>query len=252
MLGYLKGFINRVKNVISSTQRSLSRREARGPNSANTHSATVPQETKSNPEDLPSNEMEALERHESFFRWYMTFLRDELISTASYQRHITAIKALHTTLKIVKLTSGTDDCLDVKTITTVFTDPTWVRLIMDLIMDPFDDVRETATMILQMLPQDVILTHVELGANSSILLSTLREFCTRATNLAGKTSRADHGNGAARAQGLLCSWLSSQDARVALILATLDRLEAKLSRADQSLGQAVVEDSVHVDFAALG
>jgi len=256
MLGYSRILISRVKNAIILAKKSLARLAEGNPDPVSTtNTATETGKNELNSEGLSSHEIEqveVLERHESFITWYLAFLKDELIPTASYQRHITALRALYSALRVDKRTSGLDQSIDSNVMAMVFTDFTWVRIMLDLVMDPFDDVRETATAILQMPLQRITSAPAGPDTNSSILLSELRQFCTRAIALAGRTGRADHGNGAARAQGLLCSWVGAHNERVALVVDALDRLEAKLSRADQDLGHAVIEDSVHEDFAALG
>lgn len=257
-LSYCRVLMSRVKNVISVTKTGVFGPAAKRQGSSSADIVSTPAKGEPDTEGPPSSEkeqmeqMETLRRHESFLRWYFSFIQGELIPTASYQRHITALRSLHYTFKVVKDATGSKEITDENMIAMVFPDPTWVRLMLDLVMDPFDHVRETAVAILQMIPQDIIAQHVGDGASSPTLLSTLREFCTRAMSLADRTSRADHSNGAARAQGLLCSWQSTQDARVTLILEALDRLEAKLARADRDLGHAAIQDSVHLDFAALG
>lgn len=258
MLGYSGELISRVKNVIAVAKRSLSKPAAKEQGRQDACGKPIPVSEKkkpTNPEIFLGDEKEAreiLERHETFLSWYMAFLQGELTPTASYQRHITALKALLLLLRPGKRTIAVEEAFDTNTIAVLCTDPAWIRLILDLIMDPFDDVREAATIILQMVPQDLILAHVDFGGSRYIFLDLLREFCARATGLASRTGRADHGNGAARSQGLLCSWLSTPDLRIALILETLGRLEGKLARAEQDLGHAATEDSVHFDFAALG
>ncbi|KAK2070621.1 hypothetical protein P8C59_005100 [Phyllachora maydis] len=128
---------------------------------------------------------------------------------------------------------------------------TWTRLVLDLVMDPFTDVRETAVTVLSMLPAGLVTTQQRnLGAPYT-LHCVLEEMCARAQDLATQTGRADYGDGAARAHGLLCAWTEDQGQKVALVSTVLQRLEYKISEAESDLGHAAVEKPVHGDFASL-
>lgn len=255
----IKDLINRVKYVIAVAKRSLAKIEAKPlPKTGKGGPATATEKKKKYPENLITDAKEAeavLRRHSSFLRWYIEFLKGELIPTSSYQRHIAALKAFSPVLKLGKHASASDEELDTDTARTVFTDTTCIRLLLDLLMDPFDDVRETAMEILLLVPQDLISGRISSNhddGRNDTLLDTLRLFCSRATKLASRTGRADHGNGAARAQGLLCCWLNTRDAQISLVSSSLETLEGKLAKAKGDLGHAAVNDSVHGDFASLG
>jgi hypothetical protein len=258
-LAMTKDLVNRVKYVIAVAKRSLAKLEAKPqPKLSAGQPTKAAGEKKKYPENLITDEKEAkavLDRHSSFLKWYIEFLKGELIPTSSYQRHIAALKAFSPVLKLGKHASASDEALDTDTARTIFTDTTCMRLLLDLLMDPFDDVRETAMEILLLVPQDIIserLPYKHDDGREQTLLDTLRLFCTRATKLASRTGRADHGNGAARAQGLLCSWLAARDAQISLVSSSLETLERKLAKAKNDLGHAAVNDSVHGDFASLG
>ena len=253
-LAMTKDLINRVKYVIAMATRSISKLDAKAQRKIGEPQAlNASEQKKKYPENLITDKTEAravLDRHTSFLAWYIEFIKGELIPTASYQRHISGLKAFWPVLKLGKHASVSDDALDTETARTIFTDTTCIRLLLDLLMDPFDDVRETAMEILLLVPQDIITERLSCGEQT--LLKTLGLFCTRATKLASRTGRADHGNGAARAQGLLCSWLSNRDVQLGLVSSSLETLENKLEKAKHDLGHAAVNDSVHGDFASLG
>lgn len=258
-LAMTKDLINRVKYVIIMATRSLAKIDAKPlPKTGQEKPSRTAQKQKKHPDNLITDEKEAkavLYRHTSFLKWYIEFLKGELIPTASYQRHIAGLKALLPVLTLGKHAGDPDDSLDIDMARRIFTDTTCVRLLLDLLMDPFDDVRETAMEILILAPQDIVsgaLPYKYDDGREQTLLETLRMFCTRATKLASRTGRADHGNGAARAQGLMCSWLSTRDMQIALVSSSLETLETKLARAEGDLGHAAVNDSVHGDFASLG
>ncbi|KAJ4391644.1 hypothetical protein N0V93_005263 [Gnomoniopsis smithogilvyi] len=189
---------------------------------------------------------ESLRDHKGFFNWYLTFLLQELVPTASYQRHITALKSL---VNVLKLGAEHPGSIEQR----IYQDSQWLRVILDLIMDPFEDVRETAVGLLMLYPADAVRTKstAQREQSSTRPLDTLIEFCLKAADLASRTSRADHSDGAARSLGLLCAWQETFNERLGLLSKTLDELEEKISLAEKDLGQAVMTVPVHGTFAAV-
>jgi hypothetical protein len=246
VLGYTKNLIKRAKNIITVAQRSLSAHE-----SAASKDGTQSKK-KFGPEVMLKDATEAkdvLERHQGFLRWYTDFLKNELHPTASYQRHITAVRAILLLLQIGKHAGATDDVIDEDIARQISSDITWIRLLLDLLIDPFDDVRDGAMIILSLLSPN---TTPSPEARPSKFILILSQFCQRAGKLADRTGRADHGDGAARAHGLMCSWLSKPDSRIAHLSAILGKLETKISKAEEDLGHAAIENPIHSDFAAIG
>jgi hypothetical protein len=246
VLGHTKNLIKRAKNIITVAQRSLAAHQAAAGDGVN-----PPVKKKFGPEVVIKDASEAKEvlgRHEAFLKWYTGFLKNELLPTASYQRHITAIKAALLLLRVAKHAGATDDAIDGDIAQLMSSDFTWVRLLLDLLLDPFDDVRDGATTLLSLLSPSTVAPN---ATNSSNLLKVLSQFCARAGKLADRTGRADHGDGAARSQGLLCSWLSKPESRLAHLSAILERVEFKISKAEEDLGHAAIERPVHADFAAI-
>ncbi|OAA68244.1 heat repeat protein [Niveomyces insectorum RCEF 264] len=210
-----------------------------------------------------------LAEHEAFLTWYVTFLRGELAPTASYQRHFTALKATSWLLRLRRdVSGGSSDALDLPLARRLFHDGAWIRCVLDLLMDPFDDVRETAASLLVLLPKNLVRAPVFPAARSSnpspfmpssssspshsCLWDVLVEFSRRAELLASRTARADHADGAARCQGLLCSWADGLATQTDAILGrVLDVLEAKIAKAEQDLGTAAVKSPVHGEFASI-
>jgi hypothetical protein len=133
----------------------------------------------------------------------------------------------------------------------VSADPTWIRLVFDLIFDPFDDVRESAVALLSLFPEDVVVSSPVSGGDSPSLLNLLQAFCSRGHDLAIRTGRADHGDGSARSGGLLCSWLGAAKPRIDLLTSVIQRLENKIAAAEKNLGLAAIENPVHGDFASI-
>lgn len=248
VLGHTKNLIKRAKNIITVAQRSLSAPQPTG------DGVRAPPKKKFGPEIAlkdPSQAKEVLDRHTSFLRWYMQFLKCELLPTASYQRHITAVKAALLLLRVGKHAGATDDILDEDIAHLISSDFTWVRLLLDLLLDPFDDVRDSAATLLSLLAPKSGEAGQSREPNSTVLLDVLRSFCLRAGRLADRTGRADHGDGAARSQGLLCSWVGKQDSQLAVLSEILDRIDSKIAKAEKDLGHAAIENPVHADFAAI-
>jgi hypothetical protein len=245
VLGHTKNLIKRAKNIITVAQRSLLAHQSAA------DGAHPPPKKKFGPEVVLKDAVEArkvLEHHEAFLRWYMNFLKNELLPTASYQRHITAVKAALLLLRVGKHAGATDDTIDEDIAQVISSDFTWIRLLLDLLLDPFDDVRDSAATLLSLLPPKTLDAD---GGNPQDLLKVLGEFCTRASKLADRTGRADHGDGAARSQALLCTWLGDQSSKMALLSEILERVETKISKAEEDLGHAAIESPVHADFAAI-
>ncbi|KAL8370390.1 hypothetical protein RB595_000658 [Gaeumannomyces hyphopodioides] len=196
---------------------------------------------------------EALEDHEAFFDWYLGFLLGELVPTASYQRHITALRAVLQVVQSSKDISSESATTGAMSTCRIFLDYSWIRSILDLVVDPFSDVRETAISLLMLAPQAVVKSPVSKGdgQHQTELRDVVREFRIQASALASRTGRADHGDGTARLQGLLCSWATSLDHQLELLNEVINEIEKKLGVAQHDIARAVVEQPVHGDFASI-
>ncbi|KAK2050667.1 hypothetical protein LZ31DRAFT_512065 [Colletotrichum somersetense] len=191
---------------------------------------------------------ESLKQHEEFLAWYIGFLRSELIPTASFQRHFTSLRAVAFILKLeadLAKTWETDD--DERLFFNLF-DDRWTRTLLDLIMDPFDDVRENGTSVLKSLFAD---ERFKCLVGTQGVSHTLEEFLSRAEDIARRTARADHADGVARTNELLFRFYDGRDAQIAHISKLVDLLESKLTLAEADLGNAVLEAPVHGYFASL-
>ena len=241
---------------------------------------------------------ELLQGHASFVEWYIEFLLGELIPTASYQRHITALKAISLLLRsgILKPSARSppvkiSDNATVWPYLVEFFNPMAMRLLLDLLMDPFEDVRSNATSILKLAsPEDFseseqdeesqggvngsqpvgcVQDAADAVQNSLIAtpctsceenfstvrkgksLGLLRDFVEGAKGWSKRTGRADYADGVARSTSLLFSLLSSNTEQTAFLTQLVEDLEAKLSIAEDDLAKAVQEAPVHGTFAAL-
>lgn len=193
-----------------------------------------------------------LEGHISFFRWYTSFLALELVSTATYQRHITALGILehmrHKTPR-TRLTGSQDPrpWIDEVGITKC---PSYtqalVRPLCDLMMDAFEDVRASAAsclfFVLESYPQPWV---AEIDIPQKIYM---------AEQLMRATGRADHADGFARWCRLHCEidplWMWPQGNAQALEHA-LASLQADVKIASPNLRTAVKHSPLHGHVIAL-
>lgn len=230
----------------------------------------------------------ALKSHEDFLQWFLEFLLGELIPTASYQRHITALKAIMLLLKsgilwqdpsqvmILLAESSTSWPLSIKFFTSGA-----VRLLLDLVLDPFEDVRINAASVLKLAPRDCFesgrsLKYVELVCGSLITQDSvaqveqlqtqdlsmgisgrghsyglLKHFISKAADVSKRTGRADYADGLARGYALLFHLLPTTTERLELVNELINDLERKTRIARKDLSRAVSDSPVHGTFAAL-
>lgn len=195
----------------------------------------------------------------AFLRSYINFLQDDLCVTASYQRHITGLKALKLLLE-----SGLDPRADItpaksevetrwKLQVEVFNAPL-LRLLVDLLLDPFEEVRQLALSIINMFPPALVLSCGERNEHSALGLR-LADALARAENLASKTSRADHADTVARLYHILfCAALphhsleESADwwtTKSSVVKTLLTRLEKRLSSSKGLFSGAMREAPLH-------
>ena len=141
---------------------------------------------------IESNDMEvelrqgSYDEHLAFVSWYISFLLEELQPTASYQRHITALSMLNVVLKedVDSSILGVKLPVDGKTrvLSAWMLSQPLLRMVLDLAVNPFDDIRQLAASILEL-----YLCRVEQDLSEPTI--------SRATTLMRKTGRADHADG---------------------------------------------------------
>lgn len=161
--------------------------------------------------------------HSLFSNWYIRFLTSELQPSASYQRHISALKILATLLPIGMNATGPRRLFDPVTIVndtpssihSQFCGSRLLRLLLDLVMDSFDDVRLIASSVLvavlcRMHPWNMnFIPHQTapfMDTNSTALckipLETYNTYINdvlgRAQGIMYLTGRADHADGVGR------------------------------------------------------
>ena len=163
-----------------------------------------------------------LRSHIEFRKRYLLFLIHELRPTASYQSHITALKILHPLFEGESARPAAFSRVSYEALNIL--DETLPRnlchrALYDLLLDPFDDVRQWSARVLELCIQR------DLAAFSSPLVGTLREKpdaieqrgeiiadgpvidteLYMAEKKAEQTGRADHADGVGRLYGLVYS-----------------------------------------------
>lgn len=157
-----------------------------------------------------------LNLHKDFVQWLLQFLSAGLRPGAPYQRHISCLKTL-----LILARSGIDHSIPrqywSKQASSEISWPFYViiftpwlfRSLLDLIMDPFDDVRSLAVTLLEMSSWsgsgfEIYHRNADRSSNSfSHSLPKLVSFISRAEELMLLTGRADHADGVSRAYALL-------------------------------------------------
>ncbi|KAJ5773802.1 Armadillo-like helical [Penicillium paradoxum] len=155
-----------------------------------------------------------------FLRAYLQLLGRDLRLGASYSRHITALKALK-----LLLDSGLDPRIEAnlqksemenlwKVQVEVF-DAQLLRLLIDLLLDPFEEVRQTSLSILSLCPREILLSGLQNTTDQqSSVGMRLTDAIARAENLASNTSRADHADTVARLYHIIfCAALPANSAQ---------------------------------------
>ncbi|OAF99231.1 HEAT repeat protein-like protein [Paraphaeosphaeria sporulosa] len=198
-----------------------------------------------------------------FITWYLSFIEGEIRLDAAYQRRITGLRALMVVLK-----SGVDPRVPHHYLSKgAQSQLHWahglqlanvglIRKLLDMMLDPFDDVRDTSVSILQILFE----TMSEEGKLN--MLSMLPPFIKRAEATMLRTGRADHADGLARAYALYHSCvptsLESREPSSVTVLIKIDiirrlnkQLQETLEIARDDLAEAVNGRPVHGIFAAI-
>ena len=188
---------------------------------------------------------ESIQQHKDFISWYSQFITWELRPTSSYQRHISALRCLSILLRsgvdgsiskvhLSKLASGASAWPFEMSIV----DSGMHRLLLDLLMNSFEEVRQTSASILE-LCTSANGTH----ANSSKdMLDVARE---RAIARMLSSGRADHADGVAYMHGLSYVLATTPQDQQFVLNALLDKTEDMLSVADGDLARAVDKFPLH-------
>lgn len=230
---------------------------------------SVSQKTIKRTDTIDRNAIVTVEDQHSFLQWYVGFLQSELRPTASYQRHISALKALDLLLR-----SGMDKRIQATNLSKLGQDQVpWVRsteifspslfkALVDLFIDPFDEVRETSLSILSLFPAEFIRsTQICTGNNSELSFSfQLSQALSRAEELASCTSRADHADTVARLLLLLFTVADNEEKtrihkwyqnKSGIMETILSKLEQKLSGSKGLFSATMRDQPFHGYISAL-
>ncbi|CAI6334384.1 unnamed protein product [Periconia digitata] len=198
-----------------------------------------------------------------FITWYLRVLEWDLRLEASYQRRITAVRAL-----IVVLKSGIDPRVPRHLLSKgaqsqlswvhglSIPNPTLFRSLLDLMLDPFDDIRDASVSALQ------LCLEASPDAERKAALAKLPGFINRAEAMMLRTGRADQADGVARAYSLYfssSSQITGNDSglqsglttKFAILTHLNKQLKETLAIATENLSEAVNGRPVHGTFAAI-
>ncbi|KAJ5668654.1 hypothetical protein N7462_009724 [Penicillium macrosclerotiorum] len=157
-----------------------------------------------------------------YLRKYLDFLLSDLCVTASYPRHISALKVIN-----LLLISGLDSRAGIAPLKSevesrwkiqmdIF-DIRLLRLLVDLLLDQFEEVRQTSLSILNLFPQDILMVGlINMPNGPSGPGTRLVDALTRAEGIASKSSRADHADTVARLYHVIFCAAGSTSSRVSL------------------------------------
>lgn len=196
----------------------------------------------------PVTESACFRRHRDFVHWLIRFVTWELRPTASYQRHISALKSLSIISRsgVDRAVSPTFWSKSASAETkwpfnvTIFP-PEPRRILLDLLVDPFDDVRQTAASILSVYAKSAPYPA------STESFTSLKMIIERAEKAMLASGRADQADGVAHMYSLL-----ALDARMTcktfsqnVPLQLMDDLSRILDKAQQNLTDAARRYPMH-------
>jgi len=213
----------------------------------------------------------------SFLDWYAEFLTLELHPTSSYQRHIAALQLLYWLLPpgdgagAVRLPPEFASNRDKEPLQKSLFTPQLLRCALDLMLDPFDDVRNAAAAIFELAPSTLLAPASDTGGftiaieprvdDRVILRSDRRGLIHtlfRAEAIMRYTGRADHADGVGRLYNLLygtCQNSAKPDnwyqRRQSILTHILERLEHDIRVARDNVRLAVGKYTLHGYLIAL-
>ncbi|KAH0369828.1 hypothetical protein KCU65_g2939, partial [Aureobasidium melanogenum] len=207
---------------------------------------------------VPIQSSELVAAHRSFIEWYVAFLKTELRPTASYQRHISALKCISIIAR-----SGVDARISQNTKPTGATvlwpftlnvvDHEMTDLLIDLLLDAYDDVRSMAAEILSLFNSGSL--------QQSAVEDTpmLAKVLAQAQEMLIDSGRADHADGVAHLYSILfsqCSHLNSHSeqwwaSKYGILARLIDTIEQTVQIAKSDIGGAISKHPLHGLFISL-
>lgn len=256
LISYIQRLFNRLRGSTATLAKSLNETAVKG-------DSRLPFPHEGSCIRKPSTAKAPLVESLQFITWYLSFIEAEIRPDAAYQRRITALRALMVVLK-----SGIDPCVPHRYLSKGAQGQLhWahglsianfglIRKVLDMMLDPFDDVRDTSVSILQIFFEAMS----EEGKLS--MLSMLPPFIKRAESTMLRTGRADHADGLARVYALYHSCVPTSAekldfssipvvTKIDVIRSLNEQLQETLKIADDDLTEAVNGRPVHGIFAAI-
>jgi len=197
-----------------------------------------------------------VQEHNKFLYWYLDFLAQELVPTASYQRHITSLKSLEILLKTGVQASSSISALS----TSHGSDTSWpqqinifspslVRLLLDLVLDPFEEVRNSSVSVLNFAPKESFGPLIDTSYGSVPQL--LQDLVSKAKMASSQTGRADIADGLAHTFVLEFKFLGTNQQRLQLFELLLSALEGDVLGASKDLETASYTAPIHGQLATM-
>lgn len=202
-------------------------------------------QTNIDPETKKSSES-TLKHHREFLAWLIQFLQWEFRPTASYQRHISALKCL-----LILARSGLDERVPKGSWSkNALGDTKWAfempimskdlqGILLELLSDPFDDVRQISASILSLYS----------GTPDTLFHEQIEEALDHAEEMMLLTSRADHADGVAHLYALAASNVPTPASSVfsnnAIVQRLVKKLEGTVETAYRDIGEAVEKYPMH-------
>jgi hypothetical protein len=207
----------------------------------------------------PSGWIRSDDETKQFLKSYVQFLRNDLVVTASYPRHVSSLKALNLLLQ-----SGLDPRTDIPPLKSevetrwklhmdVF-DSRLLRLLVDLLLDPFEEVRQTSLSIINLFPRQILLSGmIDVAEQQPTTGTRLTDALARAESIASKTSRADNADTVARLYHILfCAASNSSEAgsewwatKQSVVNTILAKLEERLLSSNGLFNSTMREAPLH-------
>lgn len=198
-----------------------------------------------------SSRQDPLTESLEFVVWYIRFLQWEMRPTASYQRRVTALRSINIVLR-----SGVDSGVPFSQLSKSaqgqlnwahglqIANEKLLRVLIDLIMDPFDDIRDAAVSVVQL-----CLVALSKDRKEAAIIS-IENFARRAEAIMLRTGRADQADGVARTGGLVFS-LKEAEGKYTVFQTLQRQLQITLLTAHTNLSKAVDGHPIHGTFATL-
>lgn len=251
--GELFGLTQRLFDRLRAATATLAR-------AVHTQSRNAKSTSKSGNEAPLDTAQRTLKRHKDFITWYLTFLKLEFRPTASYQRHISALRCLSITAR-----SGLDEGVPKESLSkSALGETKWpfhvnvmdrdfLHLLQELIVDPFDDVRQASAILLTI--SDRRPSEGQASSRNGDLLRTL----SRAEKSMLASGRADQADGVAHLHKAIYEQASKTvdndpawwDSRYRVVHHLVDTIEEMMGIAKTNHALAISKYPLHGLFASL-